>query len=154
MVVNNARPIQRILVFGTGGAFTLMFILAFYYGELYRTQKETIIGISFILALLFLTFLVYFLLIKFADSSFIFNERGFIRKFRKKVILEVAWEDVISIGCFRIYDFLKIDIGPNFLGVEYWDKNHIKQEIQVAFPLKDAKKLRDSLLNSKLKYLV
>ena len=50
MVVNNARSIQRILVFGTGGTFTLMFIIAFYYGELYRTQKEALIGISFILA--------------------------------------------------------------------------------------------------------
>ena len=85
---------------------------------------------------------------------FIFDETGFVRKINNKVVLEVKWEDVINIGTYQIYDFFKIDIGPMFLGIDYYDVNNNQQSLSVAFSAKDAKRLKASRLNKKLDNIV
>ena len=149
MVIHNARAQQKWLTFLTGVFFDLSFIIILLIGE-FKTKREIIVMLSVIVCTLLLTFVVYFLLVKFANSVFIFDETGFIRKINKKVVLEVKWEDVINIGTYQIYDFLKFDIGPTFLGIEYYDENHNQQSLNVAFSSKDARKLKAANLNKKL----
>ena len=153
MIVHNARIHQRWFTFLTGGAFTLCFIGILLIGE-FKTKQEIIAMLSVIASTILMSFIVYFLLIKFADSVFIFDEIGFVRKINKKVVLEVKWEDVICIGTFHIYDFLKIDWGPLFLGIDYYDENHNERSLQVAFSFKHAEKLKLSGINPKLNNIV
>ena len=149
MVIYNARTQQKWLTFLTGGFFELSFIFILLIGE-FKSKQEIIFMLSVIVSTLLITFVVYFLLIKFANSVFVFDETGFVRKMNKKVVLDVKWKDVISIGTYQIYDFLKIDCGPWFLGIYYYDKNHNQQHLSVAFSSKDAKRLKMSRLNKKL----
>ena len=152
MVIYNARIQQKWLTFLTGGFFELSFIVVFLVGE-FKNKQEIIAMLSIIVGTFLTTFVVYFLLIKFANSVFIFDETGFVRKMNKKVVLEVKWEDVISIGTYQIYDFLKIDCGPWFLGIDYYDENHNQKHLSVAFSSKDAKRLKMSRLNKKLYHI-
>ena len=152
MVIYNARKQQKWLTFLTGGFFELSFIVIFLVGE-FKNKQEIIAMLSIIVGTFLTTFVVYFLLIKFANSVFIFDETGFVRKMNKKVVLEVKWEDVISIGTYQIYDFFKIDCGPWFLGIDYYDENHNQQHLSVAFSSKDAKRLKMSRLNKKLYHI-
>ena len=149
MVIYNARTQQKWLTFLTGGFFELSFIFIFLIGE-FKSKQEIVFMLSVIVSTLLITFVVYFLLIKFANSVFVFDETGFVRKMNKKVVLDVKWKDVISIGTYQIYDFLKIDCGPWFLGIDYYDENHNQQHLSVAFSSKDAKRLKMSRLNKKL----
>ena len=149
MVIYNARTQQKWFTFLTGGFFELSFIIVFLIGE-FKNKQEVIAMLSIIISTLLMTFIVYFLLIKFANSGFIFDETGFVRKMNKKVVLEVKWEDVISIGTYQIYDLFKIDCGPWCLGIDYYDENHNQQHLSVAFSSKDAKRLKMSRLNKKL----
>ena len=84
------------------------------------------------------------------DIRQIIDETGFVRKMNKKVVLEVKWEDIINIGTYHIYDCFKIDCGPLFLGIDYYDENHNEKTLNVAFSYKDAKRLKMSRLNKKL----
>ena len=149
MVIYNARKQQKWLTFLTGGFFELSFIVIFLVGE-FKNKQEIIAMLSIIVGTFLTTFVVYFLLIKFANSVFIFDETGFVRKMNKKVVLEVKWEDVINIGTYQIYDFFYIDWGPFFLGIDYYDENHNEKTLNVAFSSKDAKRLKMSRLNKKL----
>jgi len=149
MVIYNARTQQKWLTFLTGGFFELSFIFILLIGE-FKSKQEIVFMLSVIVSTLLITFVVYFLLIKFANSVFVFDETGFIRKMNKKVVLVVKWEDVISIGTFHIYDPFKIDCGPLFLGIDYYDENHNEKTLNVAFSSKDAKRLKMSRLNKKL----
>ena len=149
MVIYNARTQQKWLTFLTGGFFELSFIFILLIGE-FKSKQEIVFMLSVIVSTLLITFVVYLLLIKFANSVFVFDETGFVRKMNKKVVLDVKWKDVISIGTYQIYDFLKIDCGPWFLGIDYYDENNNQQHLSVAFSSKDAKRLKMSQLNEKL----
>ena len=153
MVIYNARPQQKWLTISGCGALEFLLIFGFFLGEIYKSLKDTLIVLSMMLSVLLIFIVTYFLVIKFANSMFIFDETGFVRKMNKKVVLEVKWEDVINIGTFYIYDFLKMDFGPLFLGIDYYDENHNQKNLQVAFSAKDAKRLKMSGLNEKLNNL-
>lgn len=150
MVIYNARTQQKWLTISACGALEFLLVFGFFLGEIYSSRMDTFIVLSMMFSVLLISIVTYFLLIKFANSVFIFDETGFVRKMNKKVVLEVKWEDVISIGTFHIYDFFKIDCGPLFLGIDYYDENHNQKSLQVAFSSKDAKKLKMSRLNKKL----
>lgn len=153
MVIYNARPQQKWLTISGCGALEFLLIFGFFLGEIYKSLKDTLIVLSMMLSVLLIFIVTYFLVIKFANSMFVFDETGFVRKMNKKVVLEVKWEDVIDIGTFYIYDFLKMDCGPLFLGIDYYDENHNQKSLQVAFSAKDAKRLKMSGLNGKLNNL-
>lgn len=154
MVIYNAKAQQKLLTILLYGAFELPLIFGFLGGKIYNDPKETLIVVLIMLGILLLGFITYFMLIKFANYVFIFNETGFIRKKNKKVLLVVTWDNVISIGTYKIYDFLKFDIGPTFLGIDYFDQNHNQQSLNVAFSTKDAIRLKTSHLNKKLDYIL
>ena len=109
MVIYNARPQQKWLTISGCGALEFLLIFGFFLGEIYKSLKDTLIVLSMMLSVLLIFIVTYFLVIKFANSMFVFDETGFVRKMNKKVVLEVKWEDVINIGTFYIYDFLKMD---------------------------------------------
>ena len=153
MVIYNARTQQKWFTFLIGGFFDLSFIFILLIGE-FKSRQEIIFMLSVIVVTLLITFVVYFLLITFANSMFVFDETGFVRKMNKKVVLEVKWENVIIIGTFHIYDCFKIDCGPLFLGIDYYDENHNEKTLSVAFSSKDAKRLKMSGLNEKLDYII
>ena len=150
MVVYNARTQQKWLTFSACGVMESLLIFGFFLGGIYNSRKDTIIVLSIMLGVLLCSVVIYLLLIKFANSMFIFDETGFVRKINKKVVLEVKWEDVINIGTYQIYDFFNIDCGPFFLGIDYYDENHNVKTLQVAFSSKDAKRLKMSRLNKKI----
>ena len=154
MLIYNSRTQQKWLTFFTGAIFDLSFIIIFFLGEMYKNERDTLIMTIIITGTLLSTFIVYFLLIKLANSMFIFDKTGFVRKMNKKVVLKVKWEDVISIGTYHIYDFFKIDCGPLFLAIDYYDENHNEQSLNVAFSAKDAKRLKMSRLNEKLHNII
>ena len=149
MVIYNARTLQKWLTFITGGFFELSSIVVFLIGG-FKNEQERIAMLSIIVGTFLMTFIVYFLLIKFANYVFIFDEAGFVRKINKRIVLKVKWEDVISIGTYQIYDFFHFDCGPWFLGIDYYDENNNQQHLSVAFSSKDAKRLKMSQLNEKL----
>lgn len=149
MVIYNARTQQKWLTFLTGGFFDLSFIGILLIGE-FKSKREIIFMLSVIVGTLLITFVVYFLLIKFANSVFIFDKTGFVRKMNKRVVLQVKWDDVTAIGTYKAYDFFKFDIGPTFLGIDYYDENHNQQSLNVAFSAKDARRLKAEHLNKKL----
>ena len=150
MIIYNARTQQKWLTFSACGALEFLLILGFFLGEIYNSRKDSLIVLLMIFSVLLISIVTYFLLIKFANSVFVFDETGFVRKINKKVVLEVKWEDVINIGTYQIYDFFKIDCGPFFLGIDYYDENHNEKTLNVAFSSKDAKRLKMSRLNKKL----
>ena len=153
MVIYNARIQQKWLTFSACGALEFLLIFGFFLGEIYNSRKDSLIVLLMIFSVLLISIVTYFLLIKFANSVFVFDETGFVRKMNKKVVLEVKWEDVINIGTYQIYDFFKIDCGPWFLGIDYYDENHNQQHLSVAFSSKDAKRLKMSRLNKKLYHI-
>ena len=134
--------------------FEFLLILAFFFGEFYNNINHTLIFVLIMLCALLVGFFIYFLLIKFANSVFIFDEKGFTRKINKRVVLQVKWDDVIAIGTYKVYDFFKLEIGPTFLGIDYYDENHNEQSLHVAFSSKDAIKLKAKHLNKKLENIV
>ena len=149
MVIYNARTLQKWLTFITGGFFELSSIVVFLIGE-FKNEQEMIAMLSIIVGTFLMTFIVYFLLIKFANYVFIFDEAGFVRKINNRIVLKVKWEDVRDIGTYQMYDFFHFEWGPLFLGIDYYDANHNKKTLQVAFSSKDAKRLKMSQLNEKL----
>ena len=149
MIIYNARTLQRWLTFFTGGAFELMYIIISLIGD-FESTIDIVILLSAVIGTALLTFTTYFLLIKFANFAFIFDETGFVRKINKKIVLRVKWEDVTTIGTYQLYDFFNVDVGPTFLEIDYYDENHNEQSLNVAFSAKDAKKLKASGLNEKL----
>ena len=150
MVIYNARSQQKWLTVIACGALEFLLLLGFLLGEIYKSRKETIIVLSMMFGVLLVSVVIYLLLIKFSNSVFVFDETGFIRKMNQKVVLEVKWENVINIGTYQIYDFFKIDCGPFFLEINYYDENHNEKTLQVAFSSKDAQRLKMSRLNEKL----
>lgn len=154
MVVHNARAQQKLLTILFYGGFEYLLLLGFFLGKIYNNPKESLIVVQIMFGVLLLGFVTYFLLIKFANSVFIFDEKGFVRKMNERVVLQVKWDDVTAIGTYKIYDFLKYNIGPTFLGIDYYDGNHNLQSLNVAFSAKDAKKLKAAHLNEKLGNIV
>ena len=150
MVIYNARTQQKWFTILSCTVLEYLFILGFILGEIYTSRKDSLIVLFVMFSILLFSIVIYILLIKFANSVFIFDETGFVRKMNKKVVLEVKWEDVINIGTYQIYDFFYIDWGPFFLGIDYYDENHNEKTLQVAFSSKDAKRLKMSQLNEKL----
>lgn len=154
MVVYNARTQQKWLTILFCGGFEFLLLFAFFLGEIYKNPKETLVVVIIMVGVLLLGRITYLLLIKFANSVFIFDESGFVRKWNNRTVLQVKWEDVTAIGTYKIYDFFKLDIGPMFLGIDYYDVNHNQQSLSVAFSAKDAKRLKASRLNKKLDNIV
>ena len=150
MVIYNARTQQKWFTILSCTVLEYLFILGFILGEIYTSRKDSLIVLFVMFSILLFSIVIYILLIKFANSVFIFDETGFVRKMNKKVVLEVKWEDVINIGTYQIYDFFYIDWGPFFLGIDYYDENHNEKTLNVAFSSKDAKRLKMSRLNEEL----
>lgn len=154
MVIYNAKAQQKLITILLYGVVEFLLLFGFFLGEIYNNPKETLIVVLIMFSVLLLGFITYFLLIKLVNSVFIFDENGFIRKMNKRIVLQVKWEDVTSIGTYKVYDFFKFDIGPTFLGIDYYDENHNQQSLNVAFSAKDAIKLKMSHLNKKLDNIV
>ena len=150
MVIYNARTQQKgITIFACIGVEFLI-VLAFILGEFYNRLSNTIITLSIMIGTIAIFVMIYFLVSRLANSIFIFDKVGFIRKFNNRVVLTVKWEDVISIGTFRIYDFFRVEWGPRFLGIDFYDENRNVRYLEVAFSAKDAQRLKMSQLNKKL----
>ncbi len=154
MTVYNARAQQKFITILVCSAFEFLLLLAFFLGEFYKNSNDILIFALIMFGIVLVGFIFYFLLNWLACSAFIFDKNGFVRKLNKRIILQVRWEEVISIGTYKIYDFFKYDIGPTFLGIDYYDENHIQKSLNVAFSYKDARKLKFSKLNEKLDKII
>ena len=154
MTVYNARAQQKLITILFCGAFEFLLLLAFFLGEFYKNSNDVLIFALIMFGIVLFGFIIYFLLNRFACSAFVFDKNGFVRKLNKRIVLQVKWEEVISIGTYKIYDFLKFEIGPTFLGIDYYDENHNQRSLNVAFSDKDARKLKFSQLNEKLDKIV
>ena len=150
ITIYNARTQQKWLTILSCAGMEFLLILGFFLGEIYNSRKDTLILLTLMLGVFLLSVVIYFLLIRFANSVFIVSETGFVRKINKIIVLEVKWDDVICIGTYHIYDFFHIDCGPLFLGIDYYDENHDQKTLNVSFSSKDAKRLKTSQIHKKL----
>lgn len=152
IIVHNARAQQKgLTILGCVGAEILL-VLSFILGEFYHRLSDIIFILSLMIGAIVICVIIYFCVSRLYDSVFIFDEVGIVRKVNKRVVLTVKWEDVESIGAFQIYDFFKIDFGPVFIGISYYDENQKLHNLVYAFPAKEAKQLEMSQLNEKLDY--
>lgn len=154
--VYNARPIQKTLTILGASVLAFLCLLSYFLGGMYKSVTDSIIMFSIIGGVIIAAFITYFLIRVLADSQFVFDEESITRYKKNKMALQIEWEKVVSIGHFRILDFFTNgnEWGPGFMGIDYLDENGIEQNIQVAFSRRDAKKLKESCLNSKLKNFV
>ena len=154
MLIYNARSLHKFLIILYCGGIDFVLIFASVLGGIYKNNIQTLVIMLVVISVALLGFIIYLLLRKFANSVFLFDDEGFTRKINKRVVLRVKWDNVISIGTYRIYDLLKIDIGPMFLGIDYYDENKNRCSLQVAFSKKDARRLKFSHLNKKLDNII
>ena len=115
MVIYNARPQQKWLTISGCGALEFLLIFGFFLGEIYKSLKDTLIVLSMMLSVLLIFIITYFLVIKFANSMFIFDETGFVRKMNKKV-KKLAFLGLCT-SLSLIFAYVEVLIPPLFASV-------------------------------------
>ena len=113
-------------------------------GEMYNKLTDTLFMVIITVSCTLIIILVYFFVSRINNRLLIFNKDKIILKKRHKTILEIDYDNIISIGTFRIYHLFHIYAGPCFLGIDYYDEHHEEKYLELGFSLKYAKMLKSS----------
>ena len=154
MVIHHDRPLIKTFTLLFSAMLEFGYLLALFLGKMYKDKHDIVIVLALMAGTIILAYVIYFCLIKMNNYSIEFNEKGFIHRKGKKVLLKVNWKHVKSVHTFKLDYVLGIDFGPNFLNIDYFDENRKKQTFMIAFSAKDARKLQRSGLNEKLNDII